>query len=156
MSQYKIQAMLLDELVETLKLIKDVFLEFEAPDYSEEGVATFLGFAHYDSVKEMIDDNILKFWVCKYDSKIIGVIATKNESHISMLFVDKNHHRKGIARKLVDTAFKQPEANKDNYEVTVNSSPYAIEFYHRLGFVDVSDEKVIDGIRFTPMKKKIV
>ena len=36
-------------------------------------------------------------------------------------------------------------------EITVNSSPYAVEAYRRLGFVDVDNEKLLDGIRFTPM-----
>jgi len=35
--------------------------------------------------------------------------------------------------------------------ITVNSSPYALEVYHRLGFIDKDREQTVDGIRFTPM-----
>jgi predicted GNAT family N-acyltransferase len=39
--------------------------------------------------------------------------------------------------------------------VTVNSSPYAVEFYHKMGFVNLSDEIEKDGIRFTPMRMEL-
>ncbi|ENY8640112.1 TPA: GNAT family N-acetyltransferase [Clostridioides difficile] len=43
--------------------------------------------------------------------------------------------------------------NKFNLtEITVNSSPYAVEVYHKLGFKDTAVEQIVDGIRFTPMK----
>ena len=35
--------------------------------------------------------------------------------------------------------------------ITVNSSPYAVEIYRRLGFTATDAERVTDGIRFTPM-----
>lgn len=37
-------------------------------------------------------------------------------------------------------------------EITVNSSCYAVDFYHKLGFKDLEPEKEIGGIKFTPMK----
>jgi len=36
--------------------------------------------------------------------------------------------------------------------MTVNSSPYAVDIYRRLGFHAISEEQLTDGIRFTPMK----
>ena len=36
--------------------------------------------------------------------------------------------------------------------LTVNASPYAVEFYHKKGFKDLQGETVADGIRFTPME----
>jgi hypothetical protein len=35
--------------------------------------------------------------------------------------------------------------------ITVNSSPYGLGFYKKLGFVPTEEEKTINGIRFTPM-----
>ncbi|WP_168733762.1 GNAT family N-acetyltransferase [Metabacillus sediminilitoris] len=40
---------------------------------------------------------------------------------------------------------------KNNSKLTVNSSPYALGIYHRLGFVESDKEQTINGIRFTPM-----
>ena len=42
--------------------------------------------------------------------------------------------------------------NPSIIELTLNSSPYAIPFYLKLGFEPTSEEQEIDGIRFTPMK----
>ena len=36
--------------------------------------------------------------------------------------------------------------------MTVNSSPYAVPIYHKLGFYDVDSEQVVKGVRFTPME----
>ena len=42
--------------------------------------------------------------------------------------------------------------NSSNDEFTVNSSPFAVPVYHKLGFVDTNTEQLTDGIRYTPMK----
>ena len=39
--------------------------------------------------------------------------------------------------------------------LTVNSSPYAVDFYHKRGFRDTGAETVADGIRFTPMEIRL-
>ena len=42
--------------------------------------------------------------------------------------------------------------NSNHPVYTVNSSPYAVPVYHKLGFIDMDSEQLSDGIRFTPMK----
>ena len=39
--------------------------------------------------------------------------------------------------------------------LTLNSSPYGLPFYLTLGFVPRSEEQLINGIRFTPMKYQL-
>ncbi|MCY6370704.1 GNAT family N-acetyltransferase [Clostridium ganghwense] len=151
----QIEVLKIEELERVLALVYNVFMEFEAPDYSEQGIKAFGDFIEFNSIKNMIQDNILNFWVCYDKEKIVGVIATKKVSHICMLFVDKNYHRKGIARNLFETILSTVKNNPKIKEITVNSSPYAVEFYHKLGFKDVNSEQNVDGIRFTPMKLKI-
>ena len=74
-----------------------------------------------------------------------------------MLFVDKEYHHKGIAKeltlKMIDDCIQN---NKKVVNITVNSSPYAIGFYQKLNFKEVSEEQEVDGIKFTPMIKNIV
>ena len=44
---------------------------------------------------------------------------------------------------------------KDNPSLealTLNASPYGLPFYLAIGFVPLSEEKEMNGIRFTPMK----
>ncbi|WP_349948938.1 GNAT family N-acetyltransferase [Lacrimispora sp. BS-2] len=73
---------------------------------------------------------------------------------MSLLFLDREHHRQGIGRKLFNTITSFYKNAGIYEEITINSSPYAVEVYHKLGFVDTDTEQLVNGIRFTPMKYK--
>ena len=134
-----------EEMEDALSLVWEVFLEFEAVDYTEEGINEF---------KKTIDD---KDWVNERDfygafddnDKLLGVIATKDLNHIALFFVDGKYHRRGIGKQLYE---KVKSLNDSDY-FTVNSSPYAHDIYKHLGFVDTTDtEQCFHGLRFYPMK----
>ena len=142
-----------EELPETLDLVHKVFDEFEAPYYSEEGVAAFYKFIDINNMSEQYSNGSLYFYGCFVNDIIVGMIAVKDFVHISLLFVDKQYHKQGIARKLFDNIIKLcKEKNPSHKTITVNSSPYAVEVYHKFGFSDVSSEQVVDGIQFMPME----
>ena len=116
-----------NELDEVINLVLDVFMKYEAPDYSEEGINSFKEFV---LDKEKIKN--LKILVAEVDGKIVSMIAVRNNTHITLLFTHENYHRKGIARKLFETVKNGLEKGTT---ITVNSSPYAVEVYKKLGFV---------------------
>ena len=90
----------------------------------------------------------LDIWGAYINKKLTGIIATRNNgSHIALFFVDGEHHRQGIGRRLFEAALKNSSSN----ELTVNASPYAREIYHHLGFKDTKTEQTVMGIRFIPM-----
>ncbi len=140
----EIRKVLKKEMKEALNLVWEVFLEFEAPDYTEEGINEF---------KRTIDD---KKWVSERDfygafdenNKIIGVVATKDLTHISLFFVNGKYHRHGIGRQLYDKV----RMINDKPFFTVNSSTYAHEIYKRFGFIDTDLEQCVNGLRFYPMR----
>lgn len=140
-----------ENIKSSLDLVWSVFQEFESPDYSVEGIEEFRKFISYDSIVEKFDNGELCFWGCMDDGYLTGVIATRGVNHICLLFVKKDYHKRGIARSLFETVkeicIKQGNVSK----ITVNSSPYAVKVYHRLGFVDIDKEQVVNGIKFTPM-----
>ncbi len=151
----KFEEMKEEELKETLELVKRVFDEFEAPDYTGEGVTNFYKFIAYDSILEQLKNNF-KIFVAKVEDKIIGMVCIRDCSHIAMLFVDKKYHKKGIGTELMNIAKNYcKEKNGDNYKITVNSAPFAIDFYHKIGFKDTGKEQTVDGIRFLPMQISI-
>lgn len=135
-----------------LDLIERVFNEFEAPEYSPAGIREFRDFIALDAVQKRLENGELLMWGYWADDKIVGMIATKPPCHVSLLFVDKGYHRRGIAKKLYQTTLDHYRENSDWREMTVNSSPYAVPVYHRLGFVDTDGEQVVNGLRFTPMR----
>lgn len=131
---------------EALKLVLKVFLEYEAPNCIEEGIREF---------KRTINDSD---WVQARDfygafdgnNKIMGVIATKDITHIALFFVDGKYHNQGIGRKLYD---KVKSVNKNGF-FTVNSSLYARAVYRHLGFSDIGKEQCVNGLKFYPMKAR--
>lgn len=137
---------------QAMELVWKVFLEFEAPEYSDEGIREFKAFIAPDAVEHRVKGGELFVWGCFHGEKIIGVIATRPPCHISLLFVDKDYHYQGIARALYQTVLNHYKSNSDYTEATVNSSPYALEAYRRLGFLDTDIEQTVNGLRFIPMK----
>lgn len=143
----------LDKLNEALELVNRVFAEFVATDYSKQGQETFSNYLKhkYEEVSTDLASGHKKLWGYYIDDQIIGVIAIRNISHISLLFVNKEHHRKGIAKALFNHALEYIKNTSDSKSITVNSSPYAVSIYQHLGFhaTDAAQEK--DGIIFVPM-----
>jgi len=126
-----------------LALVSSVFMQYEAPDYSEQGIQTFMDFINS---KESIERLVM--YGAFLNNGIAGVIATrKGGNHIALFFVDGKYHRQGIGRELFKTVINESSGEK----ITVNASPYAVEVYKRLGFVPDCDEQLTDGIRYTPM-----
>ena len=149
-NQFIFSELKIDKLNETLSLVREVFLEYEAPDYSDEGVEEFMRFIESKAIKEMLSEKIMRIWTCENDGIIIGMLAggiKEGKNHIFLLFVDKRYHRKGIARQLLNMMTEQSNPS----EIRVNSSPYAVEVYRRLGFSDIDTEQTVNGLRFTPM-----
>lgn len=141
---YNIRKIEENERENALDLVWNVFREYEAPDYSDEGVGEFY--------KSIHDENYLSK-LCLYGAFIsetlIGVIATRSEgTHIALFFVDGRHQGKGIGKALFQTAAAECQSGR----LTVNSSPYAVPIYHRLGFTDTDTEQSVNGLRFTPME----
>ena len=130
------------EMKDAIKLVWEVFLEYEAPDYRPEGI---IEFKNTINNKDWLKTR--KFIGAFENNKIIGVIATKNNNHIALFFVDGKYHRKGIGRKLYKYVCKK---NTTGY-FTVNSSPYAHEVYMHLGFVDTNEKQNVNGLVFYPM-----
>ena len=131
------------EYVVALALAWRVFERFEAPDYCPEGIISFQNTIHDPAFLSRI-----RCYGAFEADQLVGMLATRSGgAHIALFFVDEAYHRKGIGRALFELALS--EAPKGM--MTVNSSPYAIEVYKRLGFVATMPEQLTDGIRYTPM-----
>jgi predicted GNAT family N-acyltransferase len=142
--------------IENRDLAAAVFHEFIADGYTEEGSQTFTNYLDY-KLEEMTEDLATghkKLWGFYQGDQIIGVIGTRDELHISLMFVDKNHHHQGIARALFNTVLTDLKSQQPGkpFVMTVNSSPYAVDVYRRFGFEATAPEQVNKGIRFVPMK----
>jgi len=132
-------------------LVARSFNEFIAPDFLEEGIEEFFKYANPRSLAKRSEGTHF-ILVAEAEGEIAGMIEVREMSHISMLFVDKAHHRKGIGRELLRLALNRiASANPPPEEITVNSSRFAVLFYESLGFVKTCDEKIIYGVVHVPM-----
>lgn len=134
------------------ELIKKTFDKYIAHEYSEEGIREF---------KKYIEkDNLLRrqyqehFTIVAIDGgNIVGVIEVRKPNHISLFFVDERYQGKGIGKILCNKAIERCKIENSQIEhITVNSSPYAVYIYEKLGFKPIQSEKVKHGIRYIPMK----
>ena len=76
-----------------------MFLEYEAPDYTQEGIDAF-----YRSIHDETYFSGLTVYGAFSNEKLIGVIATRNNGkHIALFFVDGNYHRQGVGKQLFQT-----------------------------------------------------
>lgn len=142
----KIKKIEFEKLDNAIKLTWKTFLEYEAPDYTQEGIEEFRKTINN---KQWISSR--EFYGAYEGDDLLGLIATKDKSHIALFFVDGKHHRKGIGRKL----FEKVVAENDKDYFTVNSSPYAKEIYEHLGFDCNDGVQCINGLKFYPMTMKV-
>lgn len=118
------------------ELVKSVFEEFVAPDFSPAGVANFMDYIYRTL-----------FWSGKR-------MDARDYDHISLFFVNKHHQ--GIAKALYTLALEKcKQCKADLTELEVYSSRCAAPVYEKLGFKPTGEERQVDGIIFTPMKAKV-
>ena len=132
------------EYEKAMELAWRVYQEFEAPDYSSDGIAAYYASIHTPSYWEQL---------CVYGAfenhELVGILATRDQGrHIAMFSVDGAHHRQGIGKQL----FRAALCRCPGRTMTVRSSPYAVEVYRHLGFRPTGREKSENGIRYTPMR----
>jgi len=139
------------EEIKVCNLVARSFNEFIAPGFSEEGVQEFFKYANPRALKKRAESGYFSM-VAESQGKLAGIIEMRGDNHISMLYVDKAFHRKGVAKELFRLALEQVSfKNESPKDITVNSSRYAATFYESLGFIQYEDEKSIFGVLHIPM-----
>ena len=140
---YPVRRLRAGEIPDALALMWKVFLQFEAPEYSAEGIASFRA-----SLEDEERIRSMTFYGAFDGKKLVGVLCMRAPQHIAGFFVDAAYHRRGIGRTLFETM----RQDYDRQVFTVHSSPYAVGFYRRLGFVPTQGEQITNGLRYTPMR----
>lgn len=147
--EYEIRVATEADIPSALDLAWRMFVKFDAPDYGVE---------HTERMRKAIDDRLKDISiynqrlmvVALMDGKVVGMIETYGTNRISLLFVDSEYQRKGIATALMCKIAS--ELKMRGYgEIVLNSSPYGLAFYKRFGFTVVEEEKNPETPWKTPM-----
>lgn len=143
------------EYKQAMAIAWETFLEFEADIYTKKGIKSFYDFINDPLLEKMFLTGKYLIFGAFLDGNMVGIAGIRNRNHLSLLFVQKEYHRMGIGSALVASAiqYSKVEYKEDYY--TVNAAPYAVEFYHTIGFLDVSGEIAKDGIIYTPMRYEL-
>ena len=139
----KIRPLEESEIEAAHSLAWDVFLEFEAPDYPPEGVEEFR--QTLKNEKYLAD---LRYYGAFVGEELAGILTIRETTnHICFFFVDKKYQRHGIGTKL----FRRVLEDFAGQTITLNSAPYGLPFYKKIGFVETDSQQTMNGITFTPM-----
>ena len=76
-----------------------------------------------------------RYHVAEVGGRIVGVVATRDDSHVFRLFVSRRWRGLGIARRLLDRAVADCRRRAGTRAITLNASAFAVAAYRRLGFV---------------------
>lgn len=134
-----------------IELVTEVFNQYVAPDFPLEGIEEFYKFANEGSLAQRSLSN--SFTIIGYqDGKAVGVIEIRDMSHVAMFFVKSAYQHRGIGKALFLEAIAAIRKNRDIHTITVKSAPNAVLVYESLGFEQLNEEQMVNGIRYIPME----
>jgi predicted GNAT family N-acyltransferase len=96
------------------------------------------------------------FYIAKYIDEIIGILEIRNRDHISLFFVKKEFHGKGIGKKLFDNYIKELKQENVIKTINANSSFFAERIYSKMGFIKTDEIQERDGIKYMPMEYELM
>ena len=129
--------------------------EYVSIDYSDNGNLFFYDWIQPTKIAAR-QESRNNLWVAYDDKRMVGMIEIRENKNISLLFVDKEYHGQGIARKLFQEALNiSIERDPSLQTFYVHASPYSIPIYHKLGFVAQDEMKMEHGIKYLPMEMQL-
>lgn len=137
------------------ELIWRVFQEFVAPDYTKEGIDTFYReYVTNQKFREKFRDGSETMYGVYVKEQLVGVVSVSVKNTISCVFVDSDFHGMGIGKKLIEVVLEILRQRGEK-SIRLNASPYAVAFYHKLGFRAIGEQNLYQGIVYTPMEMEL-
>jgi RluA family pseudouridine synthase len=142
-------------------LARRVFDSCVAMEVSNAGRRSFLAYARPVRILERLDRGH-RVLVAVMEGRLAGMIEVRDDTHIAMLFVERDAQRHGVARTLIAAAFSGEgwESPADAHAavgagtaITVNATPGSIAAYAHLGFRPTGPARDSDGLRVLPMAR---
>jgi len=137
------------------ELIYVLACRFILPGFSDAGRARFLEVHDAESIAERIAGNF-RYHVAETGEGIVGVVGTRDDSHLYHLFVAESCQGRGLGRSLWDRARAECLAHGSPEAFTVNALINAVPIYQSFGFVVVAALQDREGVSSIPMKLALV
>lgn len=153
--QLEVSALNHGEISDYCALIHEVYDEYVAPGYPDEGNRTFYDFMTEENIHEIMHAGGLAV-AARVDGMITGACMFKSPDHLSAFFVKNKFQGKGIGRMMFAYALRSIKRDNPELEIiNVNASPFAFGVYKRLGFVQTDGKQQKDGIIYYPMEYSV-
>ena len=136
------------------ELISALAKKYIAVSFNEEGVRNLLDSMTPTAIENYIEQGY-RYHVGEIENKTVGVVATRDNSHLYHLFVDESYQGQGFASKLWKAALSACIASDAPDYFTVNSSLNAQAVYKGWGFVSIGGVREGRGVKDVPMELKL-
>ena len=150
---YEVRWAKTEEWAPAMKMIWKTFLKFEGEDYSPEGIQNFFDFITDDNLYCAFLRGDYQMIVAGDEDRGIGAACIRSCEHLSLPLVEEEYHYRGVGRALMKKMFEYLKTEAGERYMSLKASPYAVNFYRKLGFHAVTPEEEISGIRVTGMEK---
>ena len=147
--EYEIRWAMDDDIPLALDLAWRMFIKYDSLDYGVE---------HTERMRVAIEDRLKNLSIYSQrlmvvtlvDDKVVGMLVTYGTNRVSLLFVDSEYQRKGIATAMMSKIASELQTR--GYDrIVLNSSPYGLSFYEHFGFTVEDEEKNAETPWKTPM-----
>lgn len=142
-----------EEWLPAMEMIWRTFLQYEGKVYTEEGIRNFFEFITDDELYRSFRRGDYRLMVALDMKNIIGAGSIRDGNRLSLLFVDAAYHRRGVGSTLLQRLCDYLQTEAGEQCMSLQSAPYAVDFYRKQGFRAVQPEVEYSGIRVTPMEK---
>jgi GNAT superfamily N-acetyltransferase len=146
----QIRSLAPDDIPAAAALLRRAAEQFILDESTPEHGAVFLAEQGEQGMRGFLAKGYV-YHVAEVEGTLAGFIAIRERSHVYSLYVDSRFHRRGIARRLWETAKQAALGPAHPGAFTVNSSNHALPFYASLGFVPTAPTQV-GIVRYNPMR----
>jgi GNAT superfamily N-acetyltransferase len=124
-------------------------------DDTPKGVEEFTRYASAGSINARIGAGSIALIAC-YGTLPVGIVEIRSPGHIGLLFIVSEFQGRGVGRALCEAALAAfARAHTLPPKLTVKSSPGAVAFYEKVGFLVAGQMTEFNGIRFVPMEREL-
>lgn len=139
-----------DDIPACAALLRRAAEEFILHESTPEDGAVFLAQQGAEGMRGFVAQGYV-YHLAEIDGVLAGFIAVRDRSHVYSLYVERRFHRRGVARRLWETARAAALGPGHPGVFTVNASSHALPFYASIGFVP-SAAMQSGIVRYHPMR----
>jgi GNAT superfamily N-acetyltransferase len=137
-------------------LIRKTYRHFNYEEGTVEATNEYIEAYNPESNLDALKKRFKKTPICYVATEKAEVIGITRgvPGHLINLFVDGEHHRKGIGRKLL-SRFEVRCQERGEDLIKTNVSIYAIPFYEANGYKKTTGIRNQKGLKVQPMRKRL-